>query len=83
MNVPLELWGTTAPAGWERTCAQVRGAGSPERASAYLASVGVPGPRPSLGSGLRKQGALQRLGRKGQRGGGQHGAQPHSSHLWL
>lgn len=74
VNVPLELWGMTAPAGWERTCAQVRGAGSPERASAYLASVGVPGPRPSLGSGLRKQGALQRLGRKGRGEGGSMGS---------
>lgn len=73
VNVPLELWGTTAPGGWESACAQARGAGSPEKASAYLASVGVPGPHPSLGSGLRKQGALQPLGRKGWGRGGQHG----------
>lgn len=63
----------TVGRGWESACAQARGAGSPEKASAYLASVGVPGPHPSLGSGLRKQGALQPLGRKGWGGGGQHG----------
>lgn len=39
VNVPLELWGTTSPGGRESTGAQVRGAASPEKASAYLASV--------------------------------------------
>lgn len=39
VNVPLQLWGTTSPDGRESTGAQVRGAGSPEKASAYLASV--------------------------------------------
>lgn len=62
--VPPELWDTAAPGGWESTGPQVRRTGSSERVSAYLASLGVPEPYPILGSGLRKQGALQQLGRK-------------------
>ena len=62
--VPPELWDTAAPGGWESTGPQVRRTGSSERVSAYLASLGVPEPHPILRSGLRKQGALQQLGRK-------------------
>ena len=72
VDVPLQQWGTTAPGGWESTGAQVRGAGSPERASAYLASVESQG-HPlvwGLGSGSKAPSS----GRGGSAGGGgQHG----------
>lgn len=83
VNVPLQLWGATAPGGWESTGAQVRGAGSPERASAYLASVESQGHILvwGLGSGSKAPSS----GWGGSAGGrwAAWAAQPHASHLWL
>lgn len=72
--VPAELWNTGAPRGWESEGPQMGGTGSSERMSAYLASLGISEPYPTVlafwGQGIGSKEPLSRLVGGGRGGGG-------------
>lgn len=72
--VPPELWNTAAPGGWESEGPQMGGTGSSERMSAYLASLGISEPYPTVlafwGQDIGSKEPLSRLVGGGRGGGG-------------